>query len=83
MSQPNEPVTLAEYVAAHTPQSRCLLCTVPADIEEQACNGKSAGVTYRLLAEWLEQAGYPGGTKGRLERHFQFGHVHPSRQENK
>lgn len=80
MPDRNDRLSLADYVAAKGPQVRCLLCSVPADIEEQARNGKAAGVTYRVLAEWLDHVGHPGGTKGRLERHFQDGHVHPSRK---
>lgn len=73
-------ISLAEFAAAEAPPTRCLLCNVHADVEAQARDGKAAGVTYRTIGEWLKTIGVPGATKGRLERHFQEEHVHPTRR---
>lgn len=67
--------TLAEFASGANPPRRCLLCNVPEDIERQTQDGKSAGITYKLMAEWLTQLGYTNVTKGRLEKHFQNEHV--------
>lgn len=70
--------TLAEF-AASNPDSRprCLLCSVAPEIEQQARAGKAAGITYKVIGQWLETIVGEPVTKGRLERHFQDGH--PSR----
>lgn len=73
-----EPRSSLMEFAASTPDNRrrCLLCTVPPEIERQAREGKAAGVTYRQIGQWLESFLDEGPIgKGRLERHFQDGHV--------
>jgi hypothetical protein len=67
--------TLTEFASTANPPRRCLLCNVPQDIERQTREGKAAGITYKLIAEWLMQLGYKNVTKGRLEKHFQNEHV--------
>jgi hypothetical protein len=57
---------------------RCLLCTVPEDVEAQARAGKAAGITYKTIGEWLAHLGYADPekppTQARLQRHFQDNH---------
>lgn len=67
--------SLAQFASRANPPRRCLLCNVPEDIERQTREGKAAGITYKLMAEWLMQLGYKDVTKGRLEKHFQNDHV--------
>lgn len=78
---PDNPTpSLIEFAAdRHTPTRRCLLCTVPADVELEARKGKEAGVTYRVIGEWLATLGHADPakppTQARLQRHFQDKHI--------
>lgn len=73
------PVTLEAFAATTPPTGRrCLLCSVEPDVEEQVQRGREAGVTYRVMMLWLGSLGYENANKGRLERHFLEGHIHPA-----
>lgn len=77
---PEQPIrSLAEFAEEHQSKARrCLLCTVPVEIEAQAQQGKAAGVTYKVIGEWLAHLGYADTTnpptQARLQRHFQDEH---------
>lgn len=76
----NPTPSLIEFAADRdSVQRRCLLCSVPPEIEAEAAKGKASGVTYRLIGEWLAALGYADPSKpptqGRLQRHFQDGHT--------
>lgn len=81
MAETQPPISLTEF-AATTPDNRprCLLCSVEPEVERQARAGKEAGITYRVIGQWLETIVDPALAtdrpinKGRLERHFQDGH---------
>jgi hypothetical protein len=66
--------SLAEFAKNEPQPRRCLLCSVPPTIERQVREGKAAGITYRVIGEWLASIGYENATKGRLEKHFQMAH---------
>lgn len=74
-----EPTTSLMDFAKDQPVARqCLLCSVPEEIETQAKQGKAAGITYRVIGEWLASLGYADEkkppTQSRLQRHFQDNH---------
>lgn len=78
MADIEPPASLQDFAASNPDnRRRCLLCTVPPEIERQAREGKEAGITYRVIGQWLESIVNDGTTiaKGRLERHFQDGHL--------
>ena len=82
----NTTVSLRDYAAAQDSSAqrpRCLLCNVPYDIEQQARQGHAAKIPYRIIGKWLEtlDESYGKVTKGRLERHFHEGHVHPDTRD--
>lgn len=72
--------SLMEFAADRRPNyRRCLLCSVPTEIEQEARKGKDAGVTYRVIGEWLASLGFADTdnppTQSRLQRHFQDAHA--------
>lgn len=77
---PNETtLSLTDFAKDKQPPRQCLLCAVPLDVETQAQAGKAAGITYRVIGEWLAALGYADGdkppTQSRLQRHFQDNHT--------
>lgn len=72
--------SLMDFAADRRPNHpRCLLCSVPPEVEQEARKGKDAGVTYRVIGEWLASLGHADlenpPTQSRLQRHFQDNHI--------
>lgn len=77
MTDSTDAASLADFAAGFANVRRCILCSVSPEIEQQARDGKAAGVTYRVIGKWLETVTDFQGPigKSRLERHFQDGHT--------
>jgi hypothetical protein len=80
MAQSQAAPSLAEYAqnSSSSRRPKCLLCSVPIEVERQAQAGKAAGIIYRVIGEWLAALGYASPedppTQSRLQRHFQDNH---------